>query len=286
MSTAGFFGKVPALGDFVTHRLSHDFARTWDDWLQRALCQSRNALGETWLEAYLTCPFWRFILSPGVCGPEPWIGVLMPSVDRVGRHFPLTLALPLHREDNPFALAATAGAWYDRAEAVMLSALSDTLEIDTFDAHIAALPAFKPGTTHASSAALPTGMQCSDWRVALPSAACVALAYPALLHRMACRSLGPYSIWSTSGSPQVAASLLLCAGLPAPQRFAALLDGSWHQRAWEDFGLPTHESDALDTDQTCAGPVPAFTALPDDAWASSAPAPDDTTQVSMIRPTP
>ncbi|MCK7582565.1 MAG: TagF domain-containing protein [Chromatiales bacterium] len=34
----------------------------WDDWLQRALAGSRGALGESWLDLYLTSPLWRFIL--------------------------------------------------------------------------------------------------------------------------------------------------------------------------------------------------------------------------------
>ena len=37
----------------------------------------------------------RFWLAPGVLTPDAWSGLLMPSVDRVGRHFPFTLAAPL-----------------------------------------------------------------------------------------------------------------------------------------------------------------------------------------------
>ncbi len=40
----------------------------------------------------MSAPIWRFTLDAGVAGPQAALGVLMPSVDRVGRQFPLTLA--------------------------------------------------------------------------------------------------------------------------------------------------------------------------------------------------
>ena len=48
-----------------------------------------------WLDGYLASPSWRFLLMPGVMDGQPWAGVLMPSVDRVGRYYPLTIARPL-----------------------------------------------------------------------------------------------------------------------------------------------------------------------------------------------
>ena len=92
---AGFYGKLPALGDFVGRRLGRDFVTPWDDWLQLSMAASRNQLGDAWLDTYLTSPLWRFVLSAGVCGEEARAGVLMPSVDRVGRNVPLALVTTL-----------------------------------------------------------------------------------------------------------------------------------------------------------------------------------------------
>ena len=84
--TPGFYGKVPALGDFVTRRLPREgFLDTWDAWLSEGMRQTKASMGEAWLPTYLTSPVWRFAVSSGVCGPVPWAGVLMPSVDRVGK---------------------------------------------------------------------------------------------------------------------------------------------------------------------------------------------------------
>ena len=48
-------------------------------------------MGDVWLEAFLEAPVWRFVLPPGLCGARAAIGLIMPSVDKVGRYFPLTL---------------------------------------------------------------------------------------------------------------------------------------------------------------------------------------------------
>ena len=104
----GWHGKLPALGDFASRRLGPEFIEPWDGWLAAGLHALRSAGDGDWLQHYLASPSWRFLLQPGVLpggragvgadaapGAQAWAGVLMPSVDRVGRYFPLTLAQPL-----------------------------------------------------------------------------------------------------------------------------------------------------------------------------------------------
>ena len=92
---AGWFGKLPMLGDFASRRLPDAFIGPWDEWLQASLASSRSATGDRWLDLYLTFPVWRFALPAGLIGDRCWIGVLLPSVDRVGRCFPLTICEPV-----------------------------------------------------------------------------------------------------------------------------------------------------------------------------------------------
>lgn len=87
-SACGFFGKLPARGDFVRAGLPRDFVARWDGWISGVLPTALEATGDGWLQA----PVWRFCLAPGVCGADPISGLLLPSVDKVGRRFPLTLA--------------------------------------------------------------------------------------------------------------------------------------------------------------------------------------------------
>src|SRR5713226_4821463 len=113
----GFCGKLPGRGDFVAAGLPRRFTEAWHDWLQPVLAASRHALGEDWLAAWLEAPVWRFALSPGICGPDSVLGLWMPSVDSVGRHFPLTFAaiasnadpVLLIREGGGFATEAFHG---------------------------------------------------------------------------------------------------------------------------------------------------------------------------------
>ena len=106
----GFIGKVPKHGDFVQRGLSAEFLDVWESWLPQVLNDSRERLGQQWLEAYRFCPIWRFVLGPGVAGDRAWVGALMSSMDKVGRYFPLTVAQPLAPTATAFAalLSATA----------------------------------------------------------------------------------------------------------------------------------------------------------------------------------
>jgi len=130
----GFFGKVPSLGDFVSRRLAPEFLGPWDAWLQAGLQCSHERLGEQWLEVYLCSPIWHFALTAGVCGELGWAGVMIPSVDRVGRYFPLTVAAAVG------VISPLDTAWYGEVERLALSALSEAFSLEAFDELLMALP--------------------------------------------------------------------------------------------------------------------------------------------------
>ncbi|WP_395678949.1 type VI secretion system-associated protein TagF [Inquilinus sp.] len=88
----GFFGKIPSRGDFLCVGLSLGFIQAWDGWLQGVLADVQRTLGEGWAEVWRVAPVWRFALPSGQCGHHPVLGLWMPSIDRVGRPFPLTIA--------------------------------------------------------------------------------------------------------------------------------------------------------------------------------------------------
>ena len=230
---AGFYGKLPALGDFVVRRVAREFLEPWDGWLQTAVANSREQLGDDWLDAYLTSPLWRFVLAPEVCGPRAWAGVLMPSVDRVGRYFPLSVLAPVPGTCNPFRLAHDDADWFARAEEVLLSALDEEPEfdLDDFDQRVAGLglPAADgddlSGRVGAGTA----------WRLPLASVEGLDHVYPKLLGELTATRFAAYSLWWSAGSALVDASLLVCAGLPPADGFGALLDGQWQDGAWEQW---------------------------------------------------
>ncbi|KAA0999694.1 type VI secretion system-associated protein TagF [Paraburkholderia panacisoli] len=142
-AVAGWYGKLPSLGDFATRRLSSAFVDEWDSWLCERLAETKLRLGERWLSVYLTCPVWHFFAMPGAIAlelRECWTGVLMASVDRVGRHFPLTIAAALPRAPATGSEIDAIWQWLGEIEKVALAALDFDYTIERFDAQLAALP--------------------------------------------------------------------------------------------------------------------------------------------------
>jgi type VI secretion system protein ImpM len=118
----GFAGKVPARGDFVQGGLPRDFTDPWNDWQSLVIAGSRDLMGETWLAAFLEAPVWRFVLPPGMCGPRAAVGLIMPSVDKVGRYFPLTFAALTEAGKSN---ADDWAGWLDAVEELGRAALDD-----------------------------------------------------------------------------------------------------------------------------------------------------------------
>lgn len=148
---AGWFGKLPTVGDFASRRLDSDFVQVWDNWLSTGLSRLRTDGDGQWLDAYLASPTWRFMLTPGFL-PEPlqtqaWTGVVMPSVDRVGRYYPLTLACALpHGPLNGHAQAAL-WSWLHQLEDLAVDALQEDWVIETLETELARIGLPTPGTT-------------------------------------------------------------------------------------------------------------------------------------------
>jgi type VI secretion system protein ImpM len=136
----GWFGKMPCLGDFASRRLDADFIDVWDAWLQRSIAASRESLGDAWLDMFLRAPMWRFVLMPGACGPDAWAGLMLPSVDRVGRYFPLTFALRVRGIKDDITSLFAARNWYQGLEQIGLLALSADFSAEALEAHLGRNP--------------------------------------------------------------------------------------------------------------------------------------------------
>src|SRR6202166_4123372 len=84
------FGKLGAKRDFIALATPRRFLETWEPWVQACMSASRHRLGDRWQNAFLTAPVWRFWLGADIAGTTV-MGAIMPSVDGVGRYYPLTL---------------------------------------------------------------------------------------------------------------------------------------------------------------------------------------------------
>jgi len=191
----GLFGKLPARGDFVRQELPRDFTDPWDAWWQRGLADTQCLAGDDWPAAWMEAPVWRFALAPRVCGRRGVVGLWLPSVDKVGRFFPLTIAATASGGWVPLDAWVT---FLDAAEAAGRAALNQGL----------------------APAALLDRVQTEFLSAGEPGAAPGSEVLP--------QDFAPgLAAWWTGGGRRVAPRSETGPGLPEGRRFAALIDDGW-----------------------------------------------------------
>jgi len=237
--SAGLYGKLPARGDFLTRRLDSAFVQDWDAWLQRTTAESRKRLGPQWLEYFLSAPVWRFVLPAGMYSKSAWVGLMLPSVDRVGRHFPLTVAACVGDDDiDVLSTLARALPWLDSLEQLALQALLPDLEVELFDSQLvqSVLPDGVP-------VPLPVPLPSSDDTVPLDISAQGFIVWPVppddgeawldrFLEESALAPRATSSVWMTRGGDTVAPCVAMCSDLITGIHYCAMLDGRWSEHEW------------------------------------------------------
>jgi type VI secretion system protein ImpM len=212
----GFFGKVPACGDFLVRRPPAGFEKPWEAWLAGFVVAARDALGTAWPDAWLTAPLWHFSLGRSVVPPAGAAGVLVASADRVGRFFPFSVI------GGALAVSAPGrtrlDAWSRTAEALALDALDDGFDPDALDRALRALGAPDALVGASRTDGIWPLKMAGDWpdpdRDVLDDAA---------LHPP-----GPdQSAWWCRGSDRMPPVHLRCRGLPGELLSAAMVTGEF-----------------------------------------------------------
>jgi type VI secretion system protein ImpM len=197
--TAGWYGKVPMLGDFASRRLPPALVPVLDSWLAACQHQARTSLGADFAARHRDAPEWRFSWSPGVVDARWWFGLLVPSVDAVGRPFPLVVARPSGRLPASEAEHDAAARWYDAIARATALALSAGATLESFE----------------------RGLRLADpWPASCDSGD--ALRGPA--------PPGPgHGLWwiARTGDADAPVTPHRCVGLPGPTRYVAMLGGQW-----------------------------------------------------------
>ncbi len=229
MNAPGLYGKLPTHGDFIQRNLPSTFVKQWDVWLQHFVAGAKEKIGADWLDVYLTSPIWRFVLSHGVIDDGRWAGILMPSVDQVGRYFPFTIAVRLPDNQNPLEFMSLQTSWYTVIEEIALRALNGELLLEDLVEELAGV-ALHSETAYAATGALVESYSMQvDMEFEEQSTAAV---YPCMLDALLVKLLSSYSLWSTTGSERVAPCVFDVQGLPAVSKLPAMLDGQWQQWGW------------------------------------------------------
>ncbi len=215
--SSGFFGKVPARGDFLSRRVPSALAPAWEAWLQELTVSVRESGERGWQDAWLTAPLWHFALGRTVAAPLGAAGVLIASADRVGRLFPFTL-IGAASADAP----VDASTWAQAAEGLAMSALADDFDPAAFDTALTDLgPPPPPRGPNRTTGAFALALD-GDWPAA---------GDPLADDAQAQGGAGPdQSEWWTRGSDRLAPTRLRCAGLPTPSLARAMILGGLAER--------------------------------------------------------
>jgi type VI secretion system protein ImpM len=219
----GWYGKLSSLGDFAQRRLPVPWVQACDAWLSSALQGSRHALGERWLEVYLTAPVMRFAWAPGVVDSFWWFGLLMPSCDSVGRYFPLMIAHPRMKPPEDRIALDHLELWYEHlAEAAVLTLQESDASVDTLEAALREAPPW-PTPGRAPALAAQRGVQGEHLRLVRGAP----LSH--WLHGLAAQALASRlhgcTLWWRVRDSEGEDGVDLIQGLPDGAAFASLLAG-------------------------------------------------------------
>lgn len=136
-ATFYWYGKLPGAGDFVSRRMSWRTQQHWDQWLSLGVEQLKTLSGESGWGVWRKMPAWGFIVPAGWAGDAAQLGLLVPSIDRVGRIFPFLVALSLPADAGRRAMieraAPIALEWYR----VITAAQRERANVDLVDARLA-----------------------------------------------------------------------------------------------------------------------------------------------------
>jgi len=220
----GLFGKLPAHGDFVQRNLPSNFVELWDGWLQHYIAASQEQLGEQWLDIYLTSPLWRFMFSVGTINADAWAGILLPSVDKIGRYFPFSIITRLPSNISSLEFLLSQNSWFTSIEELALQALSGDLTVDDLIQEVEAIDInYNTIYTHRHDLAENKPVVINmDFEEQLPSSVS-----DYMLDAVLQKSLASYGAWTTAGSEHVAPNLFLSQGLPPIQGITAMMNGQW-----------------------------------------------------------
>ena len=227
-SITGLFGKLPAHGDFIHRNLPSDVITAWDEWLQHFIASSREQMGDDWLDIYLTSPVWRFVLSAGVLDNNSWSGVMIPSVDKVGRYYPFTVLTKIPADINPLEFMPKNNNWYDLVENVVLDALETDM---TADDVMQLIEDFQVDV-HSDYISAGSSSLNSPQLVKILSNEPPQALYSYLLDASLRKTYSSYSVWTTLGSERVEPCMFSVQGLPAIDGLPAMLDGEWQHWQW------------------------------------------------------
>ncbi len=169
-----WYGKLPSAADFVGRRMPHALESEWDTWIRSGLDQLRHDGGDKWQEKFVRCPTWFFMYPTRMQGMVA-IGAIAPSIDRMGRYYPITVMAFSPTPAKGFGDGAKIAQFFSGVRSAIVDARRIPLPVEQFDQRIAQLThPFEPSAPQNSligdilSELEAAGVQVTDSSISLP----------------------------------------------------------------------------------------------------------------------
>lgn len=216
--SAGYFGKLPMRGDFIQRNMSAEFVHTWDNWLQSVISASHHNLGHQWLDFYLISPIWRYLIPQQ--SETYQLGVMLPSVDKVGRYFPFTISTNITPETDASRIISKNRNWFDMAENIALQALGESIGYDQLNSMSDELD------VQNNNPEIFRGSRVS-FRIPVDQLSSLDNALEESRQYKPSKPEFNLSYWWNEGNNEMTGNLICCEGMPDDNIYTAMLDGKW-----------------------------------------------------------
>ncbi len=172
----------------------------------------------------------------------------MPSVDRVGRYFPLSIVSPVSKGASALSFAISAARWFDAAERILLTVLSESEpDLNVFDRQVLELT---QNLVDLDCLQRPPAQK-SDageyWKLEVPGDSSAGLAMCSLAGGIIVDHVGPTSWWWTLDRETGSATYVAVRNLPSPVAYATLLG------ATSTLAIPQNRQHTVPVSRVAAG---------------------------------
>ena len=232
----GFYGKLPFYADFLHLSNNEKLVEEWEKWAQQTLHKSQQIHGKDyWLEQYVKSPVWQFMLTPGVINDSAYIGVMIPSVDSVGRYYPFMFYIKVVSNDLSSLLVADLSSWLAEIQDYILQ----ILELDTYS-----FEELKRGIIDISNKYIDNN-DSSDVKQIQEDYSTIVFSHSKYHHQQTLTQLQfitmlschNQSIWWCDETDTMKANSAVITGMPSARVYLAMLNGNWETYGITPFAI-------------------------------------------------
>ncbi|WP_429618188.1 type VI secretion system-associated protein TagF [Serratia sp. 2723] len=140
-TSIGWYGKIPAEGDFLRRRLPNEVINHWAHWFHGGLLNLQQELPENRQHPFGLAPVWNFVIPAPLGNQYVQMGCLLPAHDRVGRYYPVCAMRLWHLNDWHKQQLNIAAHWYHQLGDTLLRGVRNGFSAEQIDHALLALPA-------------------------------------------------------------------------------------------------------------------------------------------------